>query len=587
MRQSEGNTRSVARRWWGATAAFVLLTAGLAGQTQPAEVTTREETPTFQSSVSLVRVPVVIRDKQGHAVGGLQKQDFQLADHGKPQYISQFSIEGGAAAKPAAKAPAPVEMPGDPAAASPKLAAPTRFVAYVFDDFHLAMGDLATARVAALKHIEKGIPPGERVALLTLSGRVRTEFTDDLTKFREALTKVTPVAPIAHFPPASFYLGEQYARSPSFLTTVKEILAGPPDAMQLQTRLTLDCLDLWKVARDSAVPIARNTLEEVAREGLAEATSAISVLNDVVRQMSSMPGDRIMVLVSPGMYVPDELQRSLNESIDRGTRAGVIVNTLDARGVYAIDPSGDAGVCGAQLSDQTRRTVARTNQEEAMVQGMMLRELAYDTGGTYAAQNDLQAEFDRLALPPEYVYYLGFYPKELKPDGRFHEIKVTLTAAKGLVVTARKGYWAPSHEEDAAATATREISEAVFSNDEVHDLPIDVHTQFYKTGAWDARATVISHLDIRQLTLRKQDDRNRDDVTVVCAPFDRNGNFVKGKQTVVELRLKDGNVESRRARGVTVNQEFDVKSGGYLVRVVARDAEGRQMAAVNGVVEIP
>jgi len=587
MRQSEGNTRSVARRWWGATAAFVLLTAGLAGQTQPAEVTTREETPTFQSSVSLVRVPVVIRDKQGHAVGGLQKQDFQLADHGKPQYISQFSIEGGAAAKPAAKAPAPVEMPGDPAAASPKLAAPTRFVAYVFDDFHLAMGDLATARVAALKHIEKGIPPGERVALLTLSGRVRTEFTDDLTKFREALTKVTPVAPIAHFPPASFYLGEQYARSPSFLTTVKEILAGPPDAMQLQTRLTLDCLNLWKVARDSAVPIARNTLEEVAREGLAEATSAISVLNDVVRQMSSMPGDRIMVLVSPGMYVPDELQRSLNESIDRGTRAGVIVNTLDARGVYAIDPSGDAGVCGAQLSDQTRRTVARTNQEEAMVQGMMLRELAYDTGGTYAAQNDLQAEFDRLALPPEYVYYLGFYPKELKPDGRFHEIKVALANGKGLTVTARKGYWAPSHEEDAAGTATREITEAVFSRDEVRDLPLDLHTEFYKTSREEAKATIVSHLDLGHLPLRKQDDRNRDDVTVVCALFDRNGNFLQGRQTVVEIRLKDESVESRRAGGVTVNQEFDVRRGGYLVRVVARDAEGRQMAAVNGVVEIP
>jgi len=73
----------------------------------------------------------------------------------------------------------------------------------------------------------------------------------------------------------------------------------------------------------------------------------------------------------------------------------------------------------------------------------------------------------------------------------------------------------------------------------------------------------------------------------VCALFDRNGNFVKGKQTQVELRLKDEHVESRRARGVTVNHEFDVKSGSYLIRVVARDAEGRQTAAASGVVEIP
>jgi hypothetical protein len=220
-------------------------------------------------------------------------------------------------------------------------------------------------------------------------------------------------------------------------------------------------------------------------------------------------------------------------------------------------------------------------------QTIFLSDLASSTGGSRAAQNDFQAEFDRLALPPEYIYYLGFYPKELKPDGKFHEIKVTLANGKGLNLTARNGYWAPSHEEDAAATATREIAEAVFSNDELHDLPISLHTQFYMSGEWDARATVTSHLDIRQLPLRKQDDRNRDDVTVVCALFDRNGNFVKGKQTLVQLRLKDGNVTSRRSSGVTLHHEFDVKSGDYLVRVVARDAEGRQMAAANGVMEIP
>jgi hypothetical protein len=58
-----------------------------------------------------------------------------------------------------------------------------------------------------------------------------------------------------------------------------------------------------------------------------------------VRLLGSMPGDRIMILVSPGMYFPDELQRDLSESIDRATRSGVIINTLDARGVYTVDPA--------------------------------------------------------------------------------------------------------------------------------------------------------------------------------------------------------------------------------------------------------
>jgi hypothetical protein len=87
--------------------------------------------------------------------------------------------------------------------------------------------------------------------------------------------------------------------------------------------------------------------------------------------------------------------------------------------------------------------------------------------------------------------------------------------------------------------------------------------------------------------LRKGDAVNRNDVTVVCALFDSNGNYLKGVQKVVELRLKDENVEHRRNLGLTLKSDFDVKRGAYMVRVVARDAEGRQMAAANDVVEIP
>ena len=549
-----------------------LFAAALAAQTQPAEVTTREETPTFQSSVSLVRVPVVVRDKQGHAVGGFHKEDFQLADRGKPAYISQFALEGGAVPKPAAKS-AQLEMPAAVTGEAPKLVAPTRFVAYVFDDLHMNPGDLMGVRAAAMKHIEHGIPPQERIALLALSGRVAIAFTDDLWKFREALMQVAPVPPsFQGVPPARLYMAEQF------------VMHNRDDILQVQTAITASCLEL--PMGSTTEQIAAATLTQVGQDGLRRANDAFRVLNNLVGLLASMPGDRVMVLISPGMYVPDESEKRLNEVIDRATRAGVVVNALDARGVSTVDVSGGVPGCNKVQVNVTRE-LAKFDREEALLQGTVLETLASSTGGTRAAQNDFQAEFDRLANPPEYIYYLGFYPKDLKPDGKFHEIKVTLAAAKGLTVTARNGYWAPSHEENAAATATREISEAVFSRDEMQDLHLDIRTEFYKTTEEDAKLTVASHLDLGQLRLRKQDDRNLDDVTVVCALFDRNGNFVKGTQTVTEIRLKDVNVARQRASGVGVTSEFDVKSGAYLIRVVARDAEGRQMAAVNGEVEIP
>jgi VWFA-related protein len=475
-------------------------------------------------------------------------------------------------------------MPGEPAAGS-KLVVPTRFVALVFDDVHLKLDDLTTARKAALQQLEQGVPPQERIAVLTLSGKVTLEFTNDVAKLREALMKIVSVPQPAHFPPATFYAADIFMKNPGD-ESLPVFSPMMPEVLTMQDALTIDCLQLTGPAVIAAPPIARATLRAVFNEGSTIASNAFRVLNNVVRLLGAMPGDRVVILVSPGMYLPGDLQKSLSESIDRATRSGVIINTLDARGVYTVDPSGDVPGC-RMTEPQTQIVVAKYNQFSISSEGLVLNDLAHGTGGTALAQNDFVSEFKRLANPPEYVYYLGFYPQDLKPDGKFHEIKVTLANGNGLSVQARKGYWAPTHVEDAVTAATREIGEAVFSHDEMRDLPLDIDTQFFKTTAVDARLKIIAHLDIRQLHLRKVDDRNRNEVTLICALFDGNGNYVKGTQKVVELRLKDENVEHRRDLGLTMNSDFDVKSGAYMIRVVARDAEAQQMATANDTVEIP
>ena len=550
------------------------------GQPQAGEVTTREETPTFQSSVNLVRVPVVVRDKQGHAVGSFQKEDFQLTDRGKPQSIAQFALEGSAAAgrnpvgaRHAQPAAPEADAPPAPAAEAPKPVAPSRFVAFVFDDAHLKLEDLTTVRVAALKHIERGIPPQERVALLTLSGNVSLEFTDDLAKFRQTLMKVMPIPPRMHFPPASFYVADQWVKNQD------------PAILAMQTAITDDCLQVTKPFTDRR--IAEDTLRAVADEGRGDATNAFRILNSAVRLLGSMPGDRIMILASPGMYLPDDLQRELSESIDRATRSGVIINTLDARGVYTVDPTAEVPNCRL-TNPQTEQQLARYNHDEITTQGLILGNLAYSTGGTALAQNDLAGEFNRLADPPEYVYYLSFYPKDLKPDGRYHEIKVTLANAKGLSLQARKGYWAPAHEEDAAAMVTREIGEAVFSRDEVHDLPVDMRTAVSRGHGTAAELAVTANIDLKLLHFGKTDGRNSDDVTVVAAVFDRNGNYVEGKQQLLKLRLRGETLAGLEQRPPeTLKSTFNLSPGTYLVRLVVRSAEGGALTTTSGSVEIP
>ena len=73
-----------------------------------------------------------------------------------------------------------------------KLALPTRFVALLFDDSHLDVGDLGRAKIAALKFIDTSVKPSERLAIFNISGRSQVDFTDDHEKIRAAIKTLIP-----------------------------------------------------------------------------------------------------------------------------------------------------------------------------------------------------------------------------------------------------------------------------------------------------------------------------------------------------------------------------------------------------------
>jgi hypothetical protein len=103
----------------------------------------------------------------------------------------------------------------------------------------------------------------------------------------------------------------------------------------------------------------------------------------------------------------------------------------------------------------------------------------------------------------------------------------------------------------------------------------------------DAKLSVLTRVDVNHVRFEKTDGRNRDQLTVVAALFDRNGNFITGNQEVVDLHLKDATLEKLSHTGMTVKMGFDVKPGGYIVRLVVRDSKASVLSAKNGVIEIP
>lgn len=272
------------------------------------------------------------------------------------------------------------------------------------------------------------------------------------------------------------------------------------------------------------------------------------------------------------------------EIIDRAVRAQVIINTFDARGLYAPLPFGDMSISAAHAPPPGKALIEIA---AAAANDDFLSILADGTGGVFFHNNnDFDEGFRRVAQAPEYSYVLAFAPQNLKLDGSFHSLKVKLTKPQNLTLQARRGYYAPKHFADPNEQVKQEIEEAIYSREELHNLPVKLHTQFFKANDEGAKLIVLAQVDVRHLRFRKVEGRNDNVLTCVSVLFNRNGNFIQGMQKVVTMHLKDETLEHKLGSGITLKTSFDVKPGSYLVRLVVRDAEGDSMSAENGTVEI-
>lgn len=587
------------------------LGAGLAGvwavvpaaapQNQEApEMKSEETTPSFtiRTQRNEVLVRVIVRDANGNAVGGLKKDDFRLLDNGKPQGVTAFAVENNQAA-PAGKPPAPAAAAksAEPSEAEPELALPQRYVAFYFDDLVMAFEDMVRTRDAADKFIESSLQPTDRAGVFTSSGQGVLDFTDDRAKLHEALENLRPRPrnlPAEHdCPPLTPY--EAYA------------IAELNDSIMLN-------IAAWEYVSCACggdanhcpdpVGMAQNAARRAWDNSQTQARQSLHVLEGVVRRLGALPGQRTILWLSQG-FLTFDLRSDLDQLTDRALREHVVINALDARGLWVDIPGGEAsehnvlpfsarstGSLGANMSGGTDPSMfatlaAYTRTSKEMDQDVMAQ-VAHDTGGVFVKNtNDYAGGFRKGGALPEFSYLLAFSPPNLKYDGKLHKLKVELVNAKGLSVQARNGYFAPNEALHPEERAKQEIEDAVFSRQEYREFPVELQTQFFKLNDTEARLSVIARLDARAIHFRKEGDRNRVNLRMVCAAFDADGNLVAGTQRNVDLSLRDGTLAQLASAGLNIRGQLKVSAGTYAIRVVVYQIDSAQMTALNRTVEIP
>jgi hypothetical protein len=311
----------------------------------------------------------------------------------------------------------------------------------------------------------------------------------------------------------------------------------------------------------------------------------------VVRYVSLRPGQRTVILVSPG-FLSESEQPQLDRIIDTALRSQVVISSLDPKGL-AVDEEGDASL-DKPLTGPAKAAQKNLTEAREFAAADVLAEVAQGTGGAlFQHDNDLQAGFGALAGHGE-VYALAFSPKNLQPDGKFHALKVSLAEKhSGYSVQARRGYFAlaiqpatanqagangnetPKTEEpipppasDPQAQERNRLREAIRSRIEIAELPVELDMNVSAGQGETRELSVLTHVDGTNLHFHKEGDHNLNTLTFVIGVFDLKDNPVQFLQRHADLSVPDGQLSEFLKTGLTVKIIVQLKPGDYRVREV-------------------
>jgi VWFA-related protein len=416
---------------------------------------------TLHVDVPELLIPTVVRDKQGRAVGELTQSDFTVYDQGKVRPITGFTVVKSASTRIGVN----VSQPGAtvvPEASANSSLAQNKFILFLFDDRHLNSSDLAITQTAAIKMLDEPLTTTEYAAVLSLSG-VNSGITRDRAVLQAAIKNLKVHRTFQHdthdCPDVDYYAADKILNKhdgTEFAVAVAKARACGGGVGFFSGGSQIDD-NAGAIDNPTSVPerMARSAATRALLAGEEDARTSLLLIKAVVSAMSKLPGQRLLILVSPGfLSVAPDAMTFKSELLDQAAGANVVISALDARGLYSgsADASGGPGATVSDTFGPTAgdRLAAMESSENVMA------ELANGTGGTFFHNNnDLENGLKSLTAAPEYLYLLQVSLKDVKPTGTYHALQVKVDQ-HDVSVQGRRGYFAPKATKGKPSEATSE-----------------------------------------------------------------------------------------------------------------------------------
>ena len=543
--------------------------------------------PRFRVQTDLVEVGVVVRSGDGHAVPGLTKENFAITDRGQRRDISYFAVE---------KRSAPMDAPANAAPSNP--AEPgrnrdPRFIALYFEDFATGTGDLKHAQQAGRRFVKEGLDAGDRVAIFSTSGNF-LDYTNAQDELIDAIDKLR-----SH--PKYNEAGAGCPRINSFeayrIAALNDPMAMDAAKAEAATCASNDGSDQYTGASTGQQTADENRIRAQAELfwGQVRQTSqtTLDAMGKALESLRKAPGRRVLLIASSG-FISGTLEAETDRLIDTALRAGIVINAVDAKGLYAEAPGrgiNDSIDSVGPIPTQTFRVESEALAGKLFTANQAMSSFTQATGGLFFHNNnDLPYGFRQLGSIPEVSYVLAFNRAD-DADGKYHKLKVTVVDTKPYEVQARPGYFAMSSRADrdkAVDSTAREVMDReVAGTSLVNDFPATVAYRLENSrqkGMVTVKALI--HVGLDGLKFSVRDERRVQKLEFVAALTDANGNVLAGKEGTLDFALTDATFAKLSVSGINAALDLDVQPGRYRLRAVAREAVEGKLARSTMDVEV-
>jgi len=541
---------------------FVALAASLAGAQQIGQNKPADGSQDFTLSVKvqLVVEAVVVKDKNGKSIPGLTAKDFTLTEDGVPQTVRICEHQSLAEQS----TPLPVIKPGTEDIKIYKHLARTQVAPETEDNERYK-----NRRLMAIYFDMSAMRPADQLRALSAAQQfIRTQMT------------TVDLVSILRYQGGSVDILQDFTADRNKLLSILETLVVGEAQGEAETTDDASSADTGAAfGQDDSEFNVFNTDRQ------------LSALETAAKMLGQLNEKKSLIYFASGLRLNGiDNQAQLHATVDAAIKAGVSFWPIDARGLVAEAPLGDATQGSPGNSGIYTGAAAQVNTSNFQQSQDTLYALAGDTGGKALFDtNDLDHGLVQAQDSISDYYLLGYYATNTAKNGHFRRVKITLNQNLDAKLDYRQGYYADKEfNRFTAVDKERQLEDALMLEDPITELSIAMEIDHFQLNRAEYFIPIIVKIPGRELALAKRGGAEHTLIDFVGEIKDLSGGAtVSNVRDSVNIKLSDATAAELAHRPIEYDTGFTLLPGKYRIKFLARDDETGRIGTYETTFTIP